>query len=233
MPAQITSTIALLIGNLLPIVGVVLWDWDVRSIMTLYWSENLILGGITLLKMGYLSGFKAIPNILSFLVVFGVACVVHAIIINVLFPGDIPGGLTGIAPTVFDLDSLARFFTHLLGSIFDSADTLWWWTFVALTVSHLISFLLNWIGQQEYLQDTTESVAMELYWRLYTLHFTMMLGGRAITMLGAHVVILVLIKVVFDLLMHGSEQIAPGRAFGRSAEARSEAGKPPRGGASE
>ena len=67
MPTQFTSTIALLIGNLLPIVGVVLWDWDVRSIITLYWSENLILGGIMLLKMGYLSGLRQYPIFCFFL----------------------------------------------------------------------------------------------------------------------------------------------------------------------
>ncbi len=51
MPSQFTSTVALLVGNLLPIVGVLLWGWDVHSIVTLYWTENLILGAIMLLKM--------------------------------------------------------------------------------------------------------------------------------------------------------------------------------------
>ena len=234
MPTQFTSTIALLIGNLLPIVGVVLWDWDVRSIITLYWSENLILGGIMLLKMGYLSGFKAIPNILFFLVHFGGFCAGHALFITELFAGDIPGGLTGEAQSAFNSDNPASFFTHAAGSIFGSAGTLWWWAFIALTVSHLVSFLLNWIGQQEYLQDTTGSLMTAPYRRLMVLQISMILGGLAVTEMGSPVylvVVLVLVKIALDLLMHRREHSAPGRAFNRSAGPRGGGGKAPRPGA--
>ncbi len=226
MPAQFTSTIALLFGNLLPIVGVVLWDWDVRSIITLYWGENLILGGIMLLKMGYLSGFRAIPNILFFLVHFGAFCGGHAIFINELFAGDIPGGLTGEAQSAFNTDNPLSMFSHAASSIFGSGGTLWWWAFVALTVSHVVSFLLNWIGQQEYLQDTEGSLMTAPYRRLMVLQITMILGGLAVTELGSPVylvVVLVLVKIGLDLMMHRREHSAPGRAFHRSAEA-------PRGG---
>ena len=44
--------LALLIAvNLLPLLGVFIWHWDVRAILILHWSENLILGGLTIVKM--------------------------------------------------------------------------------------------------------------------------------------------------------------------------------------
>jgi len=216
MPVQFTSTIALVIGNLLPIVGVVLWNWDVRSIITLYWSENLILGSIMLLKMGYLSGFKAIPNILFFLVHYGAFCAGHGIFIMELFAGDVPGGLSGQSQSAFDTDNPAELFTHALFEIFGNASTLWWWAFIALAGSHLVSLLLNWIGQGEHRYDTTGSLMTAPYRRLMVLQITMILGGLAVTELGSPVyliVVLVLVKIALDTLMHRREHSAPGRAF--------------------
>ena len=193
MPAQLTSTIALLAGNLLPIVGVLLWDWDVRSIVTLYWSENLILGAIMILKMGYLSGLKGVPNMLFFLVHYGAFCVGHAIFISELF------GTDPLTDTSFFGPAL---------SIFHQAGTLWWWAFFALAVSHLVSFLLNWIGQGEYRNETKGSLMSSPYRRLIVLHVTVLIGGVLVTELGSPVylvVVLVLVKIALDLTMHRRE----------------------------
>ena len=45
------SLVALVVVNLIPLIGVLLWGWDVGSLVVLYWSENLILGGYTIVKM--------------------------------------------------------------------------------------------------------------------------------------------------------------------------------------
>lgn len=222
MPAQFTSTIALLIGNLLPIVGVVLWDWDVRSIITLYWAENLIVGCIMLLKMGYLDGFKATPNILFFLVHYGAFCAGHGIFITELFAGDIPGGLTGEAQLAVNPDNPASLVMHVVTSIFGSAGALWWWAFIALAVSHGVSFLLNWIGQGEYRNETTGTLMTAPYRRLMVLQITVILGGIAVTEMGSPVylvVVLVLVKIALDVLMHRREHSAPGRAFNQATGA--------------
>ena len=217
MPAQLTSTIALLVGNLLPIVGVVLWDWDVLSIVTLYWSENLILGGIMLLKMGYLSGVKALPNILFFLVHYGAFCAGHGIFITEFFGGgdSVIGGSDAL-PGVASDPGLFTTFTAPVQAIFGSASSLWWWAFFALAASHLVSFLLNWIGQGEHRVETKGSLMVAPYRRLMVLHITVLLGGIAVTELGSPVylvVVLVLVKIAIDLVMHQREHRAPGRAF--------------------
>lgn len=41
-----------LIGaNLIPVAGVLIWDWSIFHVVLLYWLENVIIGGINILKM--------------------------------------------------------------------------------------------------------------------------------------------------------------------------------------
>ncbi len=49
--ANPAAAILLVVSNLVPLSGVLLWDWDAVSIIMLHWSENLILGAYTLVKM--------------------------------------------------------------------------------------------------------------------------------------------------------------------------------------
>ena len=38
------SPIALVHGNVIPLVGVMAWGWDAAAVVIIYWSENLIIG---------------------------------------------------------------------------------------------------------------------------------------------------------------------------------------------
>jgi hypothetical protein len=46
-----TSTVVLVVANLIPLIGVFAWGWSAFNVVALYWMENLIIGGITILKM--------------------------------------------------------------------------------------------------------------------------------------------------------------------------------------
>jgi len=53
-PPQIrlgVSSIALILANLIPIVGVIWWDWDIFGVVALYWLENVMIGVFNILKM--------------------------------------------------------------------------------------------------------------------------------------------------------------------------------------
>jgi len=43
--------ISILIANLLPVLGVLFWDWDAFAIVLLYWIESMFVGFFLILKM--------------------------------------------------------------------------------------------------------------------------------------------------------------------------------------
>ncbi len=46
------ASIVVLIGaNLIPLAGVLIWGWNTFQVVVLYWLENVIIGGINILKM--------------------------------------------------------------------------------------------------------------------------------------------------------------------------------------
>src|SRR3954464_1834875 len=46
-----TSAYVLIAANVLPLLGVLFLGWDTFSIIALYWTENVIIGAINVLKM--------------------------------------------------------------------------------------------------------------------------------------------------------------------------------------
>ncbi|MEO8208348.1 MAG: DUF6498-containing protein, partial [Chloroflexota bacterium] len=43
--------ISLLVANLIPLVGVVAWGWDLWTLLALYWAENGVIGAYNVLKI--------------------------------------------------------------------------------------------------------------------------------------------------------------------------------------
>jgi len=80
-PRRRASLILLLLVNLLPLVGVLWLDWDVVGLLVLYWSENLILGFYTILKMLTKSPRSGLPLSLFFCLHYGGFCAGHGIFI--------------------------------------------------------------------------------------------------------------------------------------------------------
>lgn len=49
--AAAPGLIALGVGNLIPLAGVLLWGWDLASILVMYWIETGVVGAINVLKI--------------------------------------------------------------------------------------------------------------------------------------------------------------------------------------
>jgi hypothetical protein len=215
--ASAPAAIALLIGsNLLPLVGVLFWGWNLWSILILYWIENGIVGAINIPKMLLARGDGASAVSSSggriflvgfFCVHYGIFWFVHGIFVWFalpLFAGfraavEEPG--VTFTPGGFELPGL---FTGTVTSSGPRAE-LFVWGAIALLVSHLASFFLNYIGRREYL---TRSVAVQMfapYARVVVLHLTILFGGIITAFLGQPIgalVVLVVLKTVLDLALH-------------------------------
>lgn len=197
------SLVALLVVNAIPLLGVLFFGWDVAALMVLYWSENLVIGFYTLLKMLLTSPVGGLFSGLFFLIHYGGFCGVHGLFIVVLlldgdfepFPGD-PWPLFLVFPQI--LFNVSR---HVLAF----APPAWLWALAALFASHGLSFAVNFLFGPERHRSTLGALMGAPYGRIMVLHIAILLGGFATMALGQPLfmlVVLVLLKTGMDVALH-------------------------------
>jgi hypothetical protein len=209
---------ALIIANLVPLVGVLWFGWDVWGILIIYWLENGIYGLFNVLKMRRAEGpedsspvaiadtrrrlnsFKVNGRsptgsekavlIPFFILHYGIFWVVHGIFVLML-PLFAFTGANGSPDFGTTLDPLAILLV-----------------LVGLFISHGLSYRLNYIGRGEYLRTTAIRQMFAPYGRLVILHVTIIFGAILIGVTGAPaaaIVVLVLLKIALDLGLHLAE----------------------------
>jgi len=208
------SALFLIAVNTVPLVGVLLFDWSLFSIVFLYWIENGIVGFFNVLKIawarkpvspesrftvnnrpaGRASKLVIIP---SFIFHYGMFWVVHGVFVIVFFgllgdrffadssgpSGDI-GGFSGFEPRGVAIAA------------------------AALLLSHGVSFVVNFLGEREYLNVSPDEQMIEPYSRVVVLHATILGGGFLAAYLGtplASLVLMIVLKTALDLRAHLKE----------------------------
>lgn len=191
-PLRISGA-ALVLANLVPIFGVLVWNWSVFEIVFLYWAENLIIGFLNIFRMIYASkdsghsGQKesklfCVP---FFAVHYGFFCFGHGIFVFAMLGKKEGYGVADAIPL-------------LLGGPLTLA-------FAGLAVSHLISFFTNYIGQKEYEKRTLNEAMFSPYGRIVVLHIAIIFGGMAVSFLGSPIYLLLVLiggKILMDLGFH-------------------------------
>jgi hypothetical protein len=206
------SLLALVLVNLLPLLGVLFFNWDVAALVVLYWSENLVLGFYTVLKMLVKSPLGGLGKSLFFLIHYGGFCAVHGVFIMALLvdgnvdpmPGD-PWPLFLVFPQLL---------INVVRQVLDYAPPQWLFAFVALVISHGISFVMNFLLADERDALTLRDLMGAPYGRIVVLHVAIILGGFAVMALGepvALLVVLVLLKLGLDIKLHLREHGATRR----------------------
>ncbi len=197
------STATLVVVNLLPLLGVLVFHWDAAALVILYWSENLVIGFYTLLKLLLKAPRRAIPMVLFFCLHYGLFCFAHgAIILTLLVDEQID--LAPADPWPFLL-VLPQLFLSLVREMLAYAPPQWWIPFLALVISHGVSFVTHFLlgGERDAL--SLKQIMGSPYGRIAVLHFAVILGGIAVTEFGQPVAMLValtLVKLVVDLKLH-------------------------------
>ena len=207
------SIAALVAVNLIPLVGVLFLDWDIGPVLMLYWSENLVLGGYNVLKIMlrpaehpivYLG--RLFPSAF-FCFHYGAFCGVHGLFLLAFLEtdgmDDVMGG---------DLWPLFLAFVHILIRTIQAAWSLYsdvlLWPWVALVLSHGISFVQNFVGKKEFERFTTEQLMQQPYKRIVLLHVAIIAGGFGVMALGSPLPLLMLIvvgKIALDIHLHRRE----------------------------
>jgi hypothetical protein len=226
-----SSAIVLVAFNLVPLVGVVFWGWNVATLLVLYWVENGIVGILNVPKIllargtvdpgeGQLriNGRVSTSNVGAatfFLIHYGIFWVVHGIFVFSLpafasfaSGGFGPGSIQQLVP-----DGAGG---YVLGSL--PASVRWpdmtavAWGALGLAISHGSSFVVNYLGRREYLRVSPGRQMFAPYGRLVILHLAILLGAFVSLVIGSPVgalVVLVILKTIVDLTLHLREHGVP------------------------
>lgn len=209
------ASFALITMNLIPLFGVMALDWDVGTIILLYWLENVVIGLLNIVKIiscrgdlprarATVANNRLIPTDqnsddrprrflggLIFLAVFfsfhyGMFCMGHYMFIESAFE-DLPR-LADIPSALFS------------GFLF--------WSLLGLTLSHIVSMIVNFYGKGEYLTCSPNSQMFMPYTRIVVLHMVIIFSGTLAVMFEeglAMLILLVAIKTCVDLAAHQVE----------------------------
>lgn len=196
----------LLLANLAPLAGVLFFGWDARALLLLYWLENLIIGGWTLVRMVHLSGLRGLPIAAFFCFHYSFFCAGHGMFLLTL---------TGAADenTPFDdglgFPLLLPF--HMLRNeveyIYNAIPELLGLPLLALIVSHGASTAYHHFRGGEDTGREPSDIMFDPYKRIIALHIAIILGAIALFKIGADqaipaLVFLVSIKIVIDTHQH-------------------------------
>ena len=205
------SLLALIGANLIPLVGIFLFDWDVTFIVILYWIENLIAGFYNILKMALLKMDQAANNmgklfiIPFFCVHYGGFCAGHGFFLIHFFKigtGSSPFNNTNEwwGPFIF-----IQLLLSVIAKIWASKPPGMIWAIIGLTVSHGVSFVENYIFRQEYKTSSLKKLMHQPYQRIIVMHIAIIAGSIFVMKLNSPLpllIILILLKIFFDLHLH-------------------------------
>lgn len=177
---------ALIAVNLLPLSGVLFFNWSVYEVLLLYWSENIIIGIFNLARFWTLlrrqRDYSALFLGPFFCFHYGGFALGHYVFLRAFFGPDSDIG-----------GELSAMFTA---------------SFLALLASHWISYVVNFLGRREYRHTTTKDLMIAPYARVVVLHLTVLFGGFGVMALGEPwyaLAILVLVKLGIDIVAHRRE----------------------------
>lgn len=194
------SAYALIAANLVPLAGVVWFQWTVFEIFVLFWAENVVIGVLNVLRMLLSSVDDPVSwGLKLFLVPFfifhyGMFTFGHGVFVFSLFGVKELGSL-GPNQEIARLAELL--FSMNLGL-----------PLAALFLSHLFSFFWNFIGRGEYRNANVMVLMFRPYGRIVVLHITLLIGGFILVSLGSPLgglALLILLKIGFDLRLHRKE----------------------------
>lgn len=191
-------SLALLItANLLPLIGVLLWDWDVFFLLLLFWCENVIIGLFGIARMIVASTtestFEGLFLPVFFLAHYGGFMFGHFMVLFGMYSGSLEDA--GIVAEPADYYRVV-------------IENLNWVVLLALFISHGWSFVENFMGNQEH-EKLSPKEAMALpYRRMFITHVALILGGFFLIETGqplAGLILLILMKIAMDVTFHRRE----------------------------
>lgn len=196
------SSLALVVANLVPLVGVFWLGWDAFSLVLLFWLENVVIGFFNILRMATAQGdgsgsvAKKLFMIPFFTFHYGFFTLAQGVLLFAIFGKA--AGLESTQPGEIPAIAWQQVVALGLG-----------WTLLTLFASHGVSFLTNTLAAGEYKQAKVDRLMGRPYGRVVIMQFTVLFGGFLAQMTGSNrwaLLVLVVAKLVVDLSSHQKER---------------------------
>jgi hypothetical protein len=193
------SAWVLIAANVLPLIGVLFWGWDVFPLLALFWMENVVIGVLNAAKM--LTADPRDPLMWGgklfmlpfFCFHYGMFTAVHGAFVLSIFGGK-QYAVNGV-----ELWDPAIRAAHDYGL---------WLPLGVLAASHLFSFFWNYFYRGEFRRAQLATLMMRPYGRVMVLHIAILAGGFAAQTLGSPVwalLLLLALKTGLDFAAHLKE----------------------------
>lgn len=195
-----SSSIALILVNLYPLIGFIFLDWNLANVLFLYWGENLVIGFYNVFRMLVVEDAKAtiqdrVQAILFFLTHFGFFTFIHGIFVFFLTQTNL-----GVEKSVrVDPQIFLTFYFFLKSNLIP---------LIGLFFSHGYSFVAIFLLGKERRQANIDRLFFRPYRRILIMHFTILLGAALANLSGQSdiiAILLILIKTFVDLYAHQLE----------------------------
>ncbi|ELZ93180.1 DUF6498-containing protein [Haloferax sulfurifontis] len=208
---------ALVVANLVPLVGVVWFDWSLKALLVAYWLESGVVGLLNVPKILAASGRGDGGSSIN--------ATVNGRQVDLsppddprdgfhLYPSNVPIAgffamhygifwvVHGVFVWSFDAFAVGGVGGVPLGAVFLAAG--------ATVLSHGGSFAVNFVGREEYRSVSPGKQMSEPYRRVIVLHLTIVLGAFLVAASGAPaaaLVVMVVVKTALDAGAHLREHV--------------------------
>lgn len=183
------TLVSLVAVNLIPLVGVLFYQWDIFTLMFLFWAESAVVGFYAILKFFKESLVLGLVLTAFFSIHFGGFMFIHLVFLTSVFGDSYTLTSIGLL-TKEDLVIMLSTITIPL---------------IALFVSHGISFIKHFVKKTEIGHKQIIRLMTEPYKRVGLMHITIIFGSFLVSVLNNPVfglIILVLLKIMTDIGSH-------------------------------
>jgi hypothetical protein len=207
-PARQLQWLAAMGSAVVMAAGIVFFDWPAFTVLALYWLENVIIGGFTVLRI-LAAGSRterygeSLATAAFFGVHYGLFCAVHGMFVAAMFGG--------MRTTSSLLDPLLLMVGRVAGDRIGA---------LVVAAMVLAAGLDAWRAMASVEADDAQAVRRIMgqpYGRIVVLHLVLIGGGfllAALQLPSAAALLLVAFKLVYDLFMLRRSAMAPAMLAG-------------------
>jgi hypothetical protein len=193
------SIFFIVFANLVPLAGVLWYDWSVFALLVLFWIENVITGLFNIPRIIMAKG----PSAPAELEINGTARQVGQLGLAVFF--CIHYGIFTFGHGSFVFATMATGHYGVEDTFTVIAEYGLSWAILALLISHGFSFFYNYLYRGEYKKADFAKQMQRPYHRVIILHVTILLGGFLVSLMNEPLmglIVLLGLKIVIDIKAH-------------------------------